>query len=231
MSIRLPYHALRAHRMMRARYWHHQPVVGAIPYELQLHERYWEKRFHLDTGGWVDINFKDGMLYEATPYLLLNDILTHLHLGPQDVFVDLGCGKGRVTCMAARTEVGLVVGIEQDPAFLQQAKQNLSRIPDRKAEVQWHHGLAQDFDFHQSTIVYMFNPFGAETLQKVVDQLEETLHRNPRTIRIVYANPVHQEVLTKTPWLQTTQSWPCAAYAEFTIQPPNPTLVSFWKSK
>lgn len=231
MAIRLPYHALRNPRLMRARYLKRIPAVGAIPYELGLHDRHWAKRLGIDTGGWVAVELEDGKLYEATPFLLLQDILQHLALTPQDVFVDLGCGKGRATCMAARTEAGRVVGVEQDEGFLAVARANLAKMPDDKARVVFHHGLAQDFDFDPTTVVFLFNPFGAKTLQEVVGLLHASLQRAPRALRIVYVNPVHEKVLQDCGWLENSLTWPSAAYAEFEIQPPNPRLVSFWDAR
>lgn len=230
MAVRLPFHAVRAHRLMLGRYLRKDPVVGAIPYEINLHDKYWERRLKLDTGGWEPVEMEDGMLYEATPYLVLHDILRHLELGPDDVFVDLGCGKGRVTCVAAHGTPGKVVGVEQDEDFLEDARVNLAALPGAKAEVALHHGLAQDFDFDQATVVFLFNPFGAKTLEEVMELLHASLERNPRRLRIVYVNPVHEHVLADRPWLTNTQTWPSEAYAEFEIQPPNPRLVTFWEA-
>jgi predicted RNA methylase len=230
MAVRLPYHVLRNPRLMRARYGKKTPTMGAIPYEIGLHDRHWERKLGTDTGGWVAVELEDGMLYEATPFLLLQDILQHLALTQMDVFVDLGCGKGRATCMAARTEVGRVVGVEQDDGFLSVARANLSGMPGGQAQVDFHHGLAQDFDFDTTTVVFLFNPFGAVTLKEVVELLRRSLERAPRRLRIVYVNPVHEQVLADCGWLENTVTWPSGAYSEFEIQPPNPRLVSFWEA-
>ncbi|MFK5956506.1 MAG: class I SAM-dependent methyltransferase [Planctomycetota bacterium] len=231
MALRIPFHAAMHPRLVWRRYVQKRCVVGAIPYQLRLHNRYWEKRLGVDTEGWVAVELNDGMLYEATPYLLLEDILCYLNLGKNDVFLDLGCGKGRVTCMAARTKVGRVVGLEQDDGFLELARRNLAAVADVRSKVDFHHGLAQDFDFDSTTVVFLFNPFGADTLQEVLELLQQSLLRIPRKLRLVYANPVHEQVLHDCAWLSNVETWPSSAYAEFEIQPPNPRLVSFWESK
>lgn len=230
MAVRLPYYAVKAHRLMLGRYLRREAVVGAIPYEVNLHDKYWEKRLKLDTGGWDPVELEDGMLYEATPYLVLQDILRHLDLGPEDVFVDLGCGKGRATCVAARESDCAVVGVEQDEGFLAVAQSNLNNLDHTRGEVHLHHGLAQDFDFDQATVVFLFNPFGAQTMEEVLELLHSSLDRNPRRLRIVYVNPVHEKVLAHHDWLQNTQTWPSDAYPGFEIQPPNPRLVTFWEA-
>jgi len=53
--------------------------------------------------------------YESLDYVYLNGILNRLGLMPHDVFYDIGCGAGRVLCLAARRRVRRVVGIECVP--------------------------------------------------------------------------------------------------------------------
>jgi len=231
MAVRIPYHVVKSHRRLWARYVQKRCVVGAIPYQVRFHNSYWHKRLGIDTGGWVPVELADGVLYEATPYLLIEDILCHLNLKANDAFLDLGCGKGRVACMAARTSVGHVVGLEQNSTFLDIARKNLSSLSDIRATVDFHHGLAQDFNFDTTSVIFLFNPFGADTLHDVIQRLEQSLKRNPRRLRIVYVNPVHEQVMHDATWLSNTLTWPSSAYAEVEIQPPNPRLVSFWEAK
>jgi precorrin-6B methylase 2 len=231
MSARIAFHAVKSFRLVWRRYVARQPVVGSIPHELGLHERYWERRFAADTRGWEPVTLIDGMLYEATPYLLLLEIMRQLELGSNDVFVDLGCGKGRALTMAAQCNAGLVVGVEQSAGLLDIARRNLSNsgISDQRVKIV--QGLAQEFDFDDTTVIFMFNPFGAKTLQEVVDCLHLSLRRKPRRLRIVYANPVHEKVLLATRWLENTSTWPAAAFPEHSFQPLNPRMVSFWQTR
>lgn len=222
---------LKSRRLILDRYIRRKPVVGSIPHEVRLNELYWERKLHADTEGWDAVALDDGMLYEATPYLVLNEILRTLNLGKDDVFVDLGCGKGRVLCMARRTDAGRVIGVEQDPSFLAVARDNLNAIPGKHAKVELFEGLAQDFDFSDATVIFLFNPFGAKTLEQVLDLLAASLEKNPRPLRIVYVNPVHEAVLHQTPWLTNSTTWPSHAFPEFQILPTNPRMVSFWGLK
>ncbi|MEO6185596.1 MAG: class I SAM-dependent methyltransferase [Steroidobacteraceae bacterium] len=213
------------------RYVLRRPVVGSIPFEMRLHERYWERRLRADTGGWAPATVNDGKLYEGTPYLLLFTIMMQLDLGPEDRFVDLGCGKGRVVAMAALSNAGSVAGVEQDETFLAVARENIARLPGAGGRIQLVHGLAQQFDFDAVTVVFMFNPFGERTVAQVLDLLGESLRRSPRRLRIVYANPVHEAVLQATAWLENTTTWPSDAYPDHTFLPANPRMVSFWEAR
>jgi cyclopropane fatty-acyl-phospholipid synthase-like methyltransferase len=215
---------------MWRRYIRKQPALGAIQSEVRLHNLYWEKRFGIQTGGWQPTQVEDGTCYEGTPYLIMLEVLRTWQLGPDDVFVDLGCGKGRTLCMAARSNVGRVIGVEQEQELIQQARANVTAVADARAQVEFFQGMAQDFDFDGATAILLFNPFGARTLQEVLTFVRASLDRNPRRLRLVYINPVHEQVLEQTEWLQNTQTWPSAAYPEFIALPPNPRLVSFWET-
>ena len=230
-ALRLAWHAAASPRLLVRRYLLKRPVQGSLPYEVRLHERYWERRLAADTGGWSPVSLDDAVQYEGTPYLLLLEILRTLDLGPDDKLVDLGCGKGRVVVMAAQTRVGRVAGVEQDETFLDIARQNLARHPALAAKVELFHGLAQGYDFDDTTVVFLFNPFGARTMQDVLELLRQSLQRRPRPLRLVYVNPVHEQVLRETAWLANTATWPTAAFPEAAFLPANPSLLSIWEAR
>lgn len=223
--------ALRSCQLVYDRYIRRKPVLGSMPHETRLHDLYWERRLPAGTDGWAPVSLDDGMLYEATPYLLLGEILRTLDLHENDVFVDLGCGKGRTLCMAGRTSVCRVVGVEQDPAFLDVARRNLEAMPGLRAEVELVEGLAQEFDLSDTTVLFLFNPFGAQTLEQVIARLTTSLAASPRPLRIVYVNPVHEVVLHRTPWLARSETWPSSAFPDFVLRPETPLMVSFWENK
>ena len=229
--VRIAAHALRSPGLLWRRYVLREPAVGSIPHEVKLHERYWERRFRSDTGGWVPVSLQDGHQYEGTPFLLLLEIVRHLKLTARDVFVDLGCGKGRALAMAALAPVGLVVGVEQSAEFLEVAQHMLASLEERAGKVKLFNGLAQQFDFDQATAIFLFNPFGARTMEEVLGMLRSSLERNPRRLRIIYANPVHEQVLRDAGWLENTETWPTSAYSESAFLPPNPRMVSFWEAR
>ena len=71
----------------------------------------------------------------------------------------------------------------------------------------------------------MFHPFGPQTLSAVLSRLEQGLQTNPRHLRIVYVNPVHESVLKETEWLEPYDRWPAERRWWTEITHP----VSFWK--
>ena len=52
-----------------------------------------------------------------------------------DVFVDFGCGKGRVLFLAARYRFARIIGVELSERMAEQARRNLAREPRVVVEV------------------------------------------------------------------------------------------------
>src|SRR5262245_17113716 len=90
-------------------------------------------------------------------------VLRHLALQPSDVFVDVGCGKGRVLCCAARQPVAQVIGVDLSAELCREATENARRLRGRQAPIEVVNTFAQDFDYSEATVVYFFDPFGADT--------------------------------------------------------------------
>lgn|GEM_PF-1075594 len=170
-------------------------------------ERHYERRFGIKTSTVYLLTdnlslFKDGEDYQPTPYKKLEKLVKYLKLNGNDVCVDLGCGKGRVVFFFASQRVKKVIGVELVENLVNIAKKNLKnlKIKDR-APVEIFHADVTDFNFEECTIFFLFNPFGYQTLEKVILNIKSTLAANPRKIRILYYNPVHRQVLDNEDWL------------------------------
>lgn len=158
-------------------------------------DQLWERRLGIRTTGNVLIHEPDSHLYGTFSYTWINRILERLDLGRDDVFVDIGCGKGRILCCAARRSIRKVIGIDLDEKLCAQARDNATRMRGRAAPIEIIHARAQDFDYGDCTRFFLFHPFGAATLKLVVDSIEQSLRERPRSIQLVYLNPVNDYVL------------------------------------
>jgi precorrin-6B methylase 2 len=197
---------------------------------LRLENALYEQRFKIRTHGlynWSpgDWTGSEHLYYFATSYRRIFRILDALRLGPSDTFIDLGCGKGRVACCAAFYPVREVIGIEDVQALCADAERNLRHLRGRRAPARILHGKAEEFDYSTGTAIYMFHPFGPQTLSAVLSRLEQGVRQNPRDVRIVYVNPVHESVLQTTEWLEAFDRWPAERRLWTEITHP----VSFWR--
>jgi SAM-dependent methyltransferase len=170
----------------------------------RLKNLWWEHRLGVSTRGVVPVAHFDSTHYATMNYSTIWSVLDHLALGPSDVFVDVGCGKGRVLCCAARYPVERVVGVDLCEPLCEVARENARRMRGRRAAISVEATVADVFDYSAATVLFLFDPFGAATLEPL---LEDVGRRPSGSVRIAYANPTHDDVFLRQPWLERTEHW------------------------
>lgn len=135
--------------------------------------------------------------YEPVHYEALNIIDERAPVASDDVFYDLGCGKGRVLCHFARKPIRRAAGVEYNPDLAAIAKANVERLVDRQVDASVIIGDAAGQDYSDATLIFMFNPFGADTMRGV---LKRVVGRSG--LRIIYAGPVQEAVFKEFPALR-----------------------------
>ena len=140
--------------------------------------------------------------YEASPWLALPRGLRVRDVRPMDVFVEYGCGKGRVVYQAARRyPFRRVVGIDIAPELTAIARENVERNGDRLRCKDVEVLTADVMEFEPPddlTHAYFYNPFGGRLFQAAIDGIVASLDRNPRTVTIIYCYPMLAEVIERT---------------------------------
>jgi hypothetical protein len=63
---------------------------------------------------------------------------------------------------------------------------------------------AQELDYSEATVLFLFDPFGAATLEPLLEKIGRELRR---PLRIAYANPQHDSVFKRQAWLEPTEHW------------------------
>ena len=179
-------------------------LAPAPPLRTRLNNLWWELRLGIATRGVAATTHADSTHYSTLSYETVRSILDALQLGPSDVFVDVGSGKGRVLCCAARYPVKRVVGVELSGELCRVARENVGRMRGRRAPVSIATALAQDYDYSDATVLFLFDPFGAETLGALLERLDNDISG---PARIAYANPVHDDVFGRQAWLERTGHW------------------------
>jgi SAM-dependent methyltransferase len=164
----------------------------------------WEYRLGISTRGVAPVDHVDSTHYATMNYSTIWSVLDHLALGPADVFVDVGCGKGRVLWCAARYPVEAVVGVDLSAPFCEAARENARRLRGRRAPMAVETAKVDEFDYSAASVFFLFDPFGAATLGPVLEKIRTAA---TRTIRIAYANPTHDEVFEAQSWLARTAHW------------------------
>jgi len=141
-----------------------------------------------------------------TSYHVLRKLFAALPLQPDDSFMDIGCGRGRVLCLAALQPIARVSGVEIVQHHAEAAQRNLARLRGRKAQAFGvMAGSATDFDCSGGTVFYMYNPFGGDLFASVVGRIGDSIRRGQRPAQVVYVNPVCRDVLDHSAWLQAPE--------------------------
>ncbi len=139
--------------------------------------------------------------YEPSRWLALPAALPRNTVGPDDVFLDIGSGKGRVVLQAARRyPFRRVIGIEVSAELNAIARANLatSRPRLRCQDVQLITGSATAMTVPDDvTIAYLYNPFRGTVFDLAVDRLVDLVERRGRGLRIVYLNAVEHDRLAR----------------------------------
>lgn len=173
----------------------------------RLCDRYWESHLNIKTLRGAPSPHTDANDYGYLAYHTYFSIFDRLNLQPTDVVADLGCGKGRVSCIAAYHRIRESIGIEIDQPLCRLAQANGTRMRHRRSPLRFVCQSATDFDYDTVNIIVMFHPFGSETMRAVLGKWQESLERRPRTFRVAYGNPVLSPMLSAKPFLQLYECW------------------------
>ena len=140
----------------------------------------------IDTRGYVDTvlpDNPDAKACETLYYWHLQKIFDHVNIRKGDVFYDLGCGYGRVLFYSAERGFDKVEGFELRPEVCSLAAENIVNYRNREK-----HDIVVtcidvvDVDMSNADVIFMFNPFGINTLKKVMEKLKS--HSKP--LKIIY---------------------------------------------
>jgi len=144
---------------------------------------------------------EDSLVYSPTGYGTIQKVIDYLKLNKDDVFIDFGCGKGRVIFAVGTQRLKKVIGVELDKRLTDIAKANLSKLKFNNTPIEILNINAIDFDPKEGTIFFMFNPFEYKTMEDVLNNIKNSLISHHRKIRIVYHNPRFKSILDRKDWL------------------------------
>lgn len=146
------------------------------------------------TGGLQPTRYADqGACDTVSTDLRILPFLLNPVLRKGDVFVDIGCGRGRVLhWVLARGLASEVVGIELDKRVAAAAAKSLDGRMDATVIA----GNALNSLPDAATLLYLWNPFNADVMAKFRDVVVQKYTRlgTLKSLRIVYHNAMHAEI-------------------------------------
>jgi SAM-dependent methyltransferase len=175
-------------------------------------EAWWfDRSRRVQTSGTTALNGLNisGDASDSNPYIPVRPSRARKALGALPVhdhfaytFVDIGSGKGRMLLLAAEYPFRKIVGIEFAAELNDRALRNIASYRSRKQRCREIESLrmdALDFWFPDGNLVlYLFNPFGLATMQRLLERLEHSLDRNPRDVLVVTVFPEFDSLFSAT---------------------------------
>lgn len=139
--------------------------------------------------------------YSATPRNVIQLVLEGVEINPDDVFLHLGSGKGRMLLVAASHPFRRVIGIEIAEPLSQVARRNLEHNADRLACRNVEVITADPADWpipDDVTTVFFFDSFRGESLDQALANIVASLDRQPRRLTFISLYPVDAQAVEAT---------------------------------
>lgn len=123
----------------------------------------------------VDSDLKCRIIYVPTPETVVKKMLDMAKVGKDDIVFDLGCGDGRICCMAARDFGAKAVGVDIDPARIKDCMETMKTYKVTKDQVDIRQGDALKVkDLERATVImfYMLPEFMEKLEPQVLKRLK-----------------------------------------------------------
>jgi SAM-dependent methyltransferase len=157
----------------------------------------WDWRYRVETRGIQPTTAPHGVQYEPTSPGQFTRLMKRLPHSPQGrTFIDFGSGKGRVLLLALAYPFRRVMGVEYSAELHGAAERNLETYCGRRRcrDARSIRADARTFELAPGPLtLYFNNPFDAEVMSPVVQNIRRSLEADPREVSI----------LCETRWTQT----------------------------
>ncbi len=162
---------------------------------------------------------KNATSYGASRFLPLRRLfpLLRARVPGEGVFVDFGCGNGKVLLVAAHCGIKHVRGVEFASELCELARRNwgsfCARTGTRREAGEFFVGDVAAYTCQpDETMYFIYNPFDEVVLRKVLAKINASLGTHPRMVAIIICNPneIYQAVMrehTEFPLLQQPRFW------------------------
>ena len=126
----------------------------------------------------------------ARPFRLM---MEQLDLPADSVFVDIGCGMGRVLLLASRYPFKRLVGIDLSPQLCEIAERNMTLLPRVGTSLPYeiHAEDVTEYDFKpDENVFFLYNPFDETIMAAFLNALRDSIDRAPRPMWLIYLKPL-----------------------------------------
>jgi len=169
----------------------------------------------------ISSNKKKGWKYESTPILALQKLFSMLIIPNNSIFVDFGCGKGKVLIIASEFGFKEVRGIDFSSELCKIAVNNCLKYKERVQNTIEYSVFESDVVDYQvrddENVFYLFNPFDARILENVLNNIQLSLSRFPRKIWIIYSEPRYRSIIENSNTFKKENEFYYPEYIQYSI--------------
>ncbi|MDZ4787362.1 MAG: class I SAM-dependent methyltransferase [Blastochloris sp.] len=157
----------------------------------------------------VGENAQRGQRYQPTGALAFRKICKEIAIGPDDIFIDYGCGKGRTLLLASLRGFKKVIGIEFSSQLCSSCAENIQHFRNKTGSDAVFEVICNDvINFrlrNDETVFYFFHPFDDAVMKHVLDNIIKSLEDRPRMIHLIYYLPRHYSIFLNYPQFRITK--------------------------
>ena len=176
-----------------------------IAWHIIRHEIRGERKYGIDTIGADElkslekkgIDISHATIYMPASYGITEEIFKKLQPENLNNFVDIGCGKGRLMCIAAYYGFSKVAGIDFSKELCNAAIKNLEKTK-RKFPYLLYQVINNDAFYYdiprEADCIFMFNPFDEIIMKAVIKNIDQHKKNLSKDLFIVYLNPVYKKL-------------------------------------
>ena len=131
----------------------------------------------------------------------------------QFTFVDLGCGKARAILLASMYPFRKIIGVEYSAQLAAIAEQNLTTYrPQNEQKCSDLSVLCMDAAQYKlpagPLVVYMYNPFKAEVMGRVLNEMKRAFEADVPELYVAYSVPTLNHLLKQSDFLVPVEETP-----------------------
>lgn len=141
------------------------------------------------------LNAVDPCDYIPSAYLSLFRIRREYGPMQDDIIYDLGSGLGRSLFVFSKANAKKVIGVEFNNVLYQKLSRNIETFKGPRENCIALNKDASKINIDDASIIYMYNPFGLETMRLLSENISRSLISSPRKLSIIYWHPLHVEAL------------------------------------
>ncbi|WP_461255406.1 hypothetical protein [Treponema sp. R80B11-R83G3] len=139
----------------------------------------------------------DYIQYQPAYTWYIKKIMKLFSINQSDKLLDYGSGKGAAMIFFARYSFIEIGGVEYNKNLHETAINNFKKIKLNYLK-SYNYDAALFADIDQYTYFFMYNPFIGNILELTIEQIKQSLIRNPRKITILYQNPIGHDLFVNS---------------------------------